>query len=311
MLAKLSLLLFITCLHAKTVNIISPFCPETWPGSVETIKKKHTIQCVCPEHANLATVNLDYAQTDKMIFFDLNLNQSLHPSSVKKNVLFQVEARYYDERYFSNFDRIYTWDDNLVDNVRFFKFYYPYLCEMKEDRPRFEDKKFMCMVASNWVPHRLHALNYFSSFQEFLDIYGKNLPLIFEQSKMYKGQIPGHHSCEAKFEVMKNYKFCLCFENTLNTQGYITEKIFACFRSGCVPIYWGASNITSYIPENCFIDIRNFSSYDELVNFLFNIDKHTYEEYLQNICIFLASSDAKKFSIEYLDKILCEAIEYE
>ena len=40
--------------------------------------------------------------------------------------------------------------------------------------------------------------------------------------------------------------------------GYITEKIFDSFAAWCVPVYWGASNVTDYIPEGCFIDRRKF-----------------------------------------------------
>lgn len=300
------------CLQAKTATLVSPYCPETWPGGIEGIKSKHSIICICPEHANLTAVNLDYNNTDKIIFFDLNLNNSLPQNLVKKNVLFQVEARYYDEKYFSNFDRIYTWDDKLIDNKRFFKFYYPYQCEMKEDVPLFHDKKFMCLVVSNWSPqHRLIALDYFSKKPELIDIYGSNLPFIYQNSEMYKGPIPGHHSCDMKYEIMKNYKYCLCSENTLNTYGYITEKIFACFRSGCVPIYWGATNITKYVPSDCFIDFRNFATYDELITFLDTISEDEYNRYLDNIRKFLVSEAAMKFSVDYFESILNDAIEYE
>ena len=47
----------------------------------------------------------------------------------------------------------------------------------------------------------------------------------------YKGYAPSK-------ATLKNYKFCICFENITNVNGYISEKIFDCLQYGCVPIYW-------------------------------------------------------------------------
>jgi hypothetical protein len=63
---------------------------------------------------------------------------------------------------------------------------------------------------------------------------------------------------------LEKYKFSICYENARDTPGYITEKIFDCFFAGCVPIYWGANNITDHIPKECFIDKRDFEDYKVL-----------------------------------------------
>lgn len=73
---------------------------------------------------------------------------------------------------------------------------------------------------------------------------------------------------ESKAITLAKYKFCICYENMRDVKGYITEKIFDCFMAGCVPIYWGASNITDYIPADCFIDRRTFTSMEELYVFM-------------------------------------------
>lgn len=44
---------------------------------------------------------------------------------------------------------------------------------------------------------------------------------------------------DVKEDFLANYKFSICVENSLG-EGYITEKIFECISSGCIPIYWGA-----------------------------------------------------------------------
>ena len=83
-----------------------------------------------------------------------------------------------------------------------------------------------------------------------------------EVERVYKGK------AQNKIETIKHYKFCICYENTQNIKGYITEKIFDCFAAGVVPIYWGASNIEAYIPKTCFIDQREFQEFEEVYQFI-------------------------------------------
>ncbi len=92
-----------------------------------------------------------------------------------------------------------------------------------------------------------------------------------------------------KIATLKQYRFSICYENSKNLKGYITEKIFDCFAAGNVPVYWGASNIEEYIPKSCFIDRRDFASMEELYCFLKTMSKKEYETYIQNIKKWLQS----------------------
>ena len=95
--------------------------------------------------------------------------------------------------------------------------------------------------------------------------------------KVYKGEV------NDKIKLLSSYKYCLCFENLTNIKGYLTEKIFDCFKARCVPIYWGTTNIERYIPRDCYIDYREFGDYQKLFDFLGNIDEIRYNEYIANI----------------------------
>ena len=64
------------------------------------------------------------------------------------------------------------------------------------------------------------------------------------------------------------------YENIKGLNGYITEKIFDAFVAGNVPIYWGASDINEYIPDNCFIDRRNFINHEQMYKFLINMKEN-------------------------------------
>jgi hypothetical protein len=113
---------------------------------------------------------------------------------------------------------------------------------------------------------------------------------------------------ERKRPILEKYRFAICYENTKNLPGYITEKIFDCFFAGCVPIYLGANNVTNYIPENCFIDRRKFATYEALYNYIVNMKNEEYLKYLIAIGNFLQSSQIKQFSIENFINLLSNNI---
>jgi len=113
--------------------------------------------------------------------------------------------------------------------------------------------------------------------------------------KCYQGTVDD----EKKRQVMGTYKFCICFENTI-FPGYITEKITDCFLAGCIPIYWGAPDITNFIPAESFIDFRNFSSFADLDNFLSNLSEENANKYIYSAREFLKSENFDKFDMDML-----------
>ncbi len=226
----------------------------------------------------------------------------------EKPILFLWEPVGMDPSYYPYFSKIYTYNDAMVDGKKFFKFYYPHRQKMVEDLPSFESKNLCVMVARHWVSERCKVVRFFQrkSGTDFA-FYGSD-PGDFGSSPLYKGRIPGHHSGDDKIQVLKNYRFCVCFENTYHIPGYITEKIFACFAAGCVPIYYGAPNVTSYIPENCFIDYRKFKNLKQLYAFIKNMPEHEYQAYLRNIRSYLESPQSYVYSPEHFVEILNEAV---
>ncbi len=254
----------------------------------------------------------------KVVFMNVppnpNKHVNLHKMPKEKMILFMWEpplrlGEMYRENIQNCFSLVYTWDDDLVDNVKYFKFYYPELRPMLEKTTPFKEKKFCTMVIGHTCDkseakeelysERKRAITFFESKGNF-EFYGKNWDASLYPS--YKGAI------ENKIEVIKNYRFLICYENSKGLKGYITEKIFDSFHAGVIPIYWGASNIEDYIPLNCFIDRRKFATYEELYTFLKGISEEEYENYLGNIRTYLKSEKAQCFSYESFMKIFCEAV---
>lgn len=192
------------------------------------------------------------------------------------------------------------------------------------------DRKFLVMINANKLPRlylnelyteRMRAVEYFSRYDE-VDLYGKGWdapsirvgktwvpytfkrlqfelqkkwqrvhpnPLLKAAQKVYRGV------ADSKCETLGKYKFALCFENSI-LKGWITEKIFDCFFAGTVPIYCGAPDIENYIPTNCFIDMRRFSGYAELREYLKSLSEKDIWEYKENARTFLKSSRFYPFS---------------
>lgn len=245
----------------------------------------------------------------------------------KKNILICTEPPMvnpfnYMKIFHTYFIKVYTWNDELVDNIKYFKIRLPKSSlGIKTKAKKFKKKKFLILVNKNILP--FYPLKIFKPFGKELyseriksiEFFERNIPNDFflygrgwnkpkkhnlteslfgyKKYSTYKGEV------DNKIELLSGFKYSLCFENLTDVKGYITEKIFDCFKARCVPIYWGASNIEKYIPKDCFIDFRDFGDYEKLLNFLASIDDDRYNRYIENIEKLLA--DKKFISLWFED----------
>jgi hypothetical protein len=204
-------------------------------------------------------------------------------------------------------------------------------------------RKFLVMINSNKLPRvywqelytqRMRALAYFSNFGE-VDLYGNGWsdpswrlgktripwtfrlahykllkqwqrfypdPLLQAARRVYRGV------ATSKSETLGQYIFALCFENMI-LKGWITEKIFDCFFAGTIPIYWGAPNIAEYVPDGCFIDMRRFSGFEELRDFLKSLDANRIQSYKDAARDFLRSPRFRPFSKQTFAELFARIIE--
>jgi len=82
-------------------------------------------------------------------------------------------------------------------------------------------KKFACTIFANPQHLRFKAAQWLERFGE-VDVLGHsvNRPIF------------------SKMAIMPDYKFNLCFENSI-IPGYVTEKALQAKMAGCIPLYWG------------------------------------------------------------------------
>jgi hypothetical protein len=88
----------------------------------------------------------------------------------------------------------------------------------------------------------------------------------------------------------------------------VTEKLFDCFRAGCVPVYVGPKEIAELVPADCFIDGRAYATPAELDAFLRTIDDDAYRGYQERIRAFLLSDQAKPFSQDHFADVIAREI---
>lgn len=198
---------------------------------------------------------------------------------------------------FKLYDRVYSFNDDLIKEYNLRKFNYPLCRPMTEDIVPFKEKKLSSIMFRNPVENRIELIEFFNSKDENeLHFYGR-CPKQFIGNTRYKGPVPNIHSTKEKLDVIRQYKFYFCYENS-RLPGYISEKIFNCFEVGIVPIYDGAPNILNYVPKDCLIDRRDFKSLDELYEYITSMSEETYNQYLENIRRYLASPQSYQFKKE-------------
>jgi hypothetical protein len=230
------------------------------------------------------------------------------------------------------FKKIFTWNDEFVDNKKYFKINVPSKIPMDLDFDLSKNKNKLCtmIIGHKFKSHplelytkRVKAIRWFEQNNpEDFDLYGigwdkhyfkfkGSLSMLnrFEVlTKLLKPKYPSYKGAvKSKREVLQKYKFAICYENARDISGYITEKIFDCFFAGCVPVYWGAPNVTEHIPADTFIDRRNFNTYEELYSYLKNMPDKEYMGYQDAIKSFIKSDKIYPFSAEcFADTIVNE-----
>ena len=251
---------------------------------------------------------LEADRVERVIVFNLpyyNGGKFLEKIPKAKKVIFiweppSVVPELYDPELHKQFDRVFTWQDDLVDKVKYFKIYYQFLGRLRSNPIPFEERRLCSMINRNksslhpseLYTERIRAIRFFESLgtKEFA-LYGE-------------GWDSAEFSCfegapQDKLEALSNFRFHLCYENMKDIKGYVSEKILDAFASGCIPIYLGASNIEDFVPPDCFIDMRKFSSYEDLYSHIKKISQAEAAYYQRNISSFMNSPAVEKFTAKH------------
>lgn len=199
------------------------------------------------------------------------------------------------------FDKIATWRKNVLANQKL-SYIPPVYFEKigKTTQIPFQDRKEIVMVASIYekykVPYSLYKeRKKFVLWMEKehpgrLEFYGKKTKSTCNHFKCYRGPV------KDKIAVLKNYRYCLCYENNYGYSQYVTEKIYDCLFARCVPIYLGAPDIVHFVPADCFIDMRKFHNFEELYQFIEQMDEKSWNHYIEKMERFLDSDALERYN---------------
>lgn len=144
------------------------------------------------------------------------------------------------------------------------------------------------------------------SERKLIDVFGKGWPERISIEDSREGDWGNR-----KKNVLANYSFNLCFENTA-AFNYMTEKIWDSIGSYCLPIYYGKNtNAYEIFPNDSFVDYSDFNSPEELFLFIENMTVETYVQRM-NKCIEVYNTISGKdleFTLEERKKMLDKIIE--
>lgn len=111
-----------------------------------------------------------------------------------------------------------------------------------------------------------------------------------------------------KTDVLDRARFAITYENSRGSAGYLTEKIFDCLVSGCVPVYIGAPGWQQVIPADCCIDGDRFGDPAELVAFLDGVTPAQFAAYQAAGRAFLTAPATQRFSNAHFCRVLVDTI---
>jgi hypothetical protein len=160
-------------------------------------------------------------------------------------------------------------------------------CEKNKDM-------FCCFTAKTGMEMYLKRLRFMESLcpaYPQLDLYGRpkeNFDANAILRNYHKGILgnktwhggSGEHICGK--DVIRNYRYSLEFDNGPTTN-YFSERFYDALLLWTFPIYWGSSNVHSFIPENAFgyVDLDNIQPEVHRVIALVNSDFR--EQHIEDI----------------------------
>jgi hypothetical protein len=132
-----------------------------------------------------------------------------------------------------------------------------------------------------------------------MDIYGRGWPDNISIEDSREDGVWRHK----KMEILKNYHFNLCFENT-NFPNYCTEKIWDSISGECLPIYYGrGNNIYNDFPQNSFLDYCEFNDINKLLKYIQNMSINEFNDRME-LCVQTFNNVIKQKSESDPDQLL-------
>ena len=283
-------------------------------------------------------LNTPDVNAGRTVAFEFHINAQRRPPAGKayvylyENPLIRPLNR--DLAVLENYERWFGWDGQLAADARFVQVPYPNAFPSRaaagpEARPLFcvlvsSNKALMVHDERDLYGERVRIIDWYeANAPGDFHLYGKGwevrasrpgrigrllgkfAKLIARIRKPASSYATWKGPVDDKIELLGRARFCIAHENCRDLPGYVTEKLFDCFRAGCVPVYVGPAEIADLVPPDCFIDGRRFAAPGALHAFLRSVDDERYIAYQDAARAFLASARATPFGREnFVQKIV-------
>ena len=201
----------------------------------------------------------------------------------KSNPILIFHARECIEPDFNVFDYAVGFDRNLSYDDRFcrmpfkLRFYETYVKDInnvdtiESAKEELKKKKYFCnfMYSNGSAHHKRDELFYdVSKYKKVYSIgkHLKNFEISKNEIKKYNNWILD------SIEMKSKFKFSIASENACYP-GYTSEKIFTSMQAHTIPIYWGDPIVKQEFNEEAFINVNDFKSENDLIDYIEKIDK--------------------------------------
>jgi len=259
-------------------------------------------------------LNAQHARTLVPAYVLLFETPHIRPLNANRNVL-------------RRYRKVFTWRPDWIDGQQFLPMAFPNVFQIPQADGLAQRPRMVCMIAGNKACTRHDGRELYSERVKTIRWFEQNRPADFElfgpgwarpaKSKNLLRQVGNaarkvgnqlwgrtefpswRGKVAAKRDVLLTTRFAICYENVKDFPGYITEKIFDCFFAGCVPVYWGPSDVTSVVPPACFIDRRHFATHEALYQALSAMDDAAYRACQTAMAEFLQSPAAQPYTAAY------------
>jgi hypothetical protein len=233
------------------------------------------------------------------------------------------------------FKKVFTWHPAWVDGRKYIRMRMPHKLPQFAPYAPSQAGKFCCLIASqkySWAPEelyseRLRAIRWFEkNHPDEFDLYGQRWDRPFFKKKwsrfnpilalLYKKcpWLPRRRlfpsargSVASKREIMRQYKFSICYENA-SYPGWLTEKMLDAMFGGSVPVYLGDPEVEKVVPKEAFLDKRQFADYDTLYRHLKGMSQAEYEGHRRAIHGFVHGDLIKPFGAEAFTEMILREI---
>lgn len=205
--------------------------------------------------------------------------------------------------FLKKFKYVMTWNKELIDSSRVFKLNIPYDWKQDVSEGVFSERQDNRVLLTNISANKSSSVKgeLYSERERVIKWFDERHPddiIFYGNGWGNSGYTSYGGICGDKKDVYQKFKFALSLEN-VSKEDYLTEKLIDCLTAGIVPIYKGATNVTEYIPKECFIDFDKFSSIEELYLYIKNMPDSDYMCYIDRIKNFvLNTKEIRSFSAE-------------